>query len=137
MYAQSEQAYPKPVCGYAIQGKRGIPESHRCDYPFRHGAAQVIFRPSEAADIKSVIQEYGETPEQHSAVSAWLFDYAESRQPFDKIKFRENKMQESQCDNHLLLPNTLLTNLYALLSPVSGYVQSASFGIDMTMMAYL
>ncbi len=96
-----------------------------------------FFAPSEAADIKSVIQEYGETPEQHSAVGAWLFDYAESRQPFDKIKFRENKMQKSQCDNHLLLPNTLLTNLYALLSPVSGYVQSASFGIDMTMMAYL
>lgn len=96
-----------------------------------------FFAPSEAADIKSVIQEYGETPEQHSAVSAWLFDYAESRQPFDKIKFRENKMQESQYDNYLLLPNTLLTNLYALLSPVSECVQSASFGIDMTMMAYL
>lgn len=44
-YAESEQAYPKPVCGYALQGKRGVQKSHRCDYPFRHGAAQVILRP--------------------------------------------------------------------------------------------
>lgn len=34
------------------------------------------------------MQEYGKTPEQHSAVGAWLFDYVESRQPFDKIKHR-------------------------------------------------
>ena len=47
-----------------------------------------FFAPSEAADIKSVMQEYGETPEQHSAVGAWLCDYAESRQPFDEIKHR-------------------------------------------------
>ncbi|MFR0963865.1 MAG: mobilization protein [Phocaeicola dorei] len=47
-----------------------------------------VFSPSEAADIKSVMQEYGETPEQHSAVGAWLCDYAESRQPFDEIKHR-------------------------------------------------
>ena len=44
-YAENEQAYPKPVCGYALKGKRGIQTSHRCDYPFRHGAAQVILRP--------------------------------------------------------------------------------------------
>lgn len=48
-----------------------------------------VFSPSEAADIKSVMQEYGETPEQHSAVGAWLCDYAESRQPFDEIKHRQ------------------------------------------------
>ena len=47
-----------------------------------------VFSPSEAADIKSVMQEYGETPEQHSTVGAWLCDYAESRQPFDEIKHR-------------------------------------------------
>ena len=47
-----------------------------------------FFAPSEAADIKSVMQEYGETPKQHSAVGAWLCDYAESRQPFDEIKHR-------------------------------------------------
>ena len=47
-----------------------------------------VFSPSEAADNKSVMQEYGETPEQHSAVGAWLCDYAESRQPFDEIKHR-------------------------------------------------
>lgn len=45
-----------------------------------------VFSLSEAADIKNVMQEYGETPEQHSAVGAWLFDYVESRQHFDEIK---------------------------------------------------
>ena len=47
-----------------------------------------FFAPSEAADIKSVMQEYGETIEQQNAVGAWLCDYAESRQPFDEIKHR-------------------------------------------------
>lgn len=47
-----------------------------------------IFAPSEAADIKSVMQEYGETTEQQKAVGAWLCDYAESQQPFDEIKHR-------------------------------------------------
>lgn len=47
-----------------------------------------IFAPSEAADIKSVMQEYGETTEQQKAVCAWLCDYAESQQPFDEIKHR-------------------------------------------------
>lgn len=47
-----------------------------------------IFAPSEAAYIKSVMQEYGETTEQQKAVGAWLCDYAESRQPFDEIKHR-------------------------------------------------
>ena len=47
-----------------------------------------FFAPSEAADIKSVMQEYGETTEQQNAVGAWLCDYAESRQPFDEIKHR-------------------------------------------------
>ena len=47
-----------------------------------------IFAPSEAADIKSVMQEYGEITELQKAVGAWLCDYAESRQPFDEIKHR-------------------------------------------------
>ena len=47
-----------------------------------------FFAPSEAADIKNVMQEYGETTEQQNAVGAWLCDYAESRHPFDKIKHR-------------------------------------------------
>ena len=47
-----------------------------------------IFAPSEAADIKSVMQEYGETTEQQNMVGAWLCDYAESRQTFDEIKHR-------------------------------------------------
>ena len=47
-----------------------------------------FFAPSEAADIKGVMQSYGETTEQQKAVGAWLCDYAESRQPFDEIKHR-------------------------------------------------
>ena len=47
-----------------------------------------FFAPSEAADIKSVMQEYGETTEQRNMVGAWLCDYAESRQPFDEMKHR-------------------------------------------------
>ena len=47
-----------------------------------------FFAPSEAADIKSVMQKYGEMTEQQNAVGAWLCDYAESRQPFDEIKHR-------------------------------------------------
>ncbi len=47
-----------------------------------------FFAPSEAADIKSVLQEYGETTEQQNAVGAWLCGYAENRQPFDEIKHR-------------------------------------------------
>ena len=47
-----------------------------------------FFAPSEAADIKNVMQKYGETTEQQSAVGAWLCDYAESRQPFGEIKHR-------------------------------------------------
>ena len=49
---------------------------------------QSFFAPSEAADIKSVMQEYGETTEQQKVIGAWLCGYAESRQPFDKIKHR-------------------------------------------------
>ncbi len=47
-----------------------------------------VFAPSEATDIKSVMQEYGETTEQQKAIGAWLCDYAEHRQPFDEIKHR-------------------------------------------------
>lgn len=48
-----------------------------------------FFAPSEAADIKSVVQNYGESKEQHQAIGAWLCDYAYSRQPFDEIKHRQ------------------------------------------------
>ena len=47
-----------------------------------------IFAPSEAADIKNVMQEYGETTDQQKAVGTWLCGYAEHRQPFDEIKHR-------------------------------------------------
>ena len=47
-----------------------------------------FFAPSEAADIKSVMQKYGETTGQQKSVGKWLCGYAESRQPFDEIKHR-------------------------------------------------
>ena len=47
-----------------------------------------IFSPSEAADIKSVMQEYGETTEMQKAIGDWLCGYTEHRQPFDEIKQR-------------------------------------------------
>ena len=47
-----------------------------------------LFAPSEAADIKSVMQEYGETTEMQQAVGEWLCGYAEQKQPFDEIKHR-------------------------------------------------
>ncbi len=47
-----------------------------------------IFSPSEAADIKSVMQSYGKTTEQQKAVGTWLCDYAGHRQHFDEIKHR-------------------------------------------------
>jgi len=47
-----------------------------------------VFAPSEAADIKNVMQKYGETVEQQKAVGEWLCDYAEHRLPFDEIKHR-------------------------------------------------
>ena len=56
---------------------------------------QSFFAPSEAADIKSVMQEYGETAEQQKAIGAWLCGYAESRQPFDEIKHRHTLKEVS------------------------------------------
>lgn len=50
-----------------------------------------VFAPSEAADIKSAIQEYGETIEQQKSIGEWLCDYVESRQPFDEIKHRQTQ----------------------------------------------
>lgn len=47
-----------------------------------------VFAPSEAADIKSVMQEYGETTEQKRVVGTWLCDYVEHIQPFNEIKHR-------------------------------------------------
>lgn len=53
----------------------------------------ITFSPSEAADIKSVMQYYGETTEQQKAVGSWLCDYTEYRQPFDEIKHRYTLME--------------------------------------------
>ena len=48
-----------------------------------------IFGNDEAADIKSVMRQYGETTEQQKAVGAWLCDYAKHLQPFDETQHRQ------------------------------------------------
>lgn len=60
------------------------------DAIIRFGTEQYksFFAPSEAADIKSVMQEYGTTTGQQKAVGDWLCGYAEHKQPFDEIKHR-------------------------------------------------
>ena len=62
-----------------------------------------IFAPSEAADIKCVMQYYGETTEMQKAVGVWLCGYAEQKQPFDEIKHRHTLKEvgdvaEGVCD---------------------------------------
>ena len=47
-----------------------------------------FFASSEATDIKSVMQKYGETVGQRKSVGEWLCGYAESRQSFDEFKHR-------------------------------------------------
>lgn len=49
------------------------------------------------------MQEYGETAEQQKAIGVWLCGYAESRQPFDEIKYRHTLKEvgdvaEGRCD---------------------------------------
>lgn len=61
--------------------------SSKC-FTYFTGKAYTFFAPSEAADIKGAMQEYGETAEQQKTVGAWLCGYAVSRQPFDEIKHR-------------------------------------------------
>lgn len=67
---------------------------------------KLFFTPSEAADIKSVMQEYGETVGQRKSVGTWLCGYAESRQPFDGIKHRHTfkevgDIAEGRYDRHI------------------------------------
>ena len=58
-----------------------------------------VFAPSEAADIKNVMQEYGETIEQQKSIGEWLCDYAENRQPFDEIKHRQTRNEIADVAN--------------------------------------
>lgn len=58
-----------------------------------------IFGSDEAADIKSVMQNYGESKEQHRAIGTWLCDYADSRQPFDKLKHRQTYKEVADVAN--------------------------------------
>lgn len=58
-----------------------------------------IFGNDEAVDIKSVMQNYGDTKEQHQAIGTWLCDYADSRKPFDKMKHRHTYKEVTDVAN--------------------------------------
>ena len=58
-----------------------------------------FFAPSEAADIKSVMQEYGGTAERQETIGTWLCGYAESRKPFDEIKHRQTYKEVADVAN--------------------------------------
>ncbi|WP_373259648.1 mobilization protein [Phocaeicola vulgatus] len=58
-----------------------------------------IFGNDEATDIKSVMQNYGETKEQQQAIGTWLCDYADSRQSFDGIKNRQTYKEVADVAN--------------------------------------
>ena len=57
-----------------------------------------IFGNDEAADIKSVMQNYGETKEQQT-IGTWLCDYADSRKSFDKLKHRQTYKEVADVAN--------------------------------------
>lgn len=58
-----------------------------------------IFGNDEAADIKNVMQSYGDTKEQQRAIGTWLCDYADSRQSFDEIKNRQTYKEVADVAN--------------------------------------
>ena len=58
-----------------------------------------IFGNDEATDIKSVMQNYGETKEQHQAIGIWFCDYADSHKPFDKMKYRQTYKEVADVAN--------------------------------------
>lgn len=58
-----------------------------------------IFSNDEAADIKSVMQDYGKSVKQQQAIGSWLCDYAESRQPFDETKHRQTYKEVADVAN--------------------------------------
>ena len=58
-----------------------------------------IFGNDEAADIKNVMQNYGETKEQHQVIGSWLCDYADSQKPFDKLKHRQTYKEVADVAN--------------------------------------
>ena len=58
-----------------------------------------IFGNDEAADIKSVMQNYGDTQERQQVIGTWLCDYANSRKPFDEIKNRQTYKEVADVAN--------------------------------------
>ena len=71
------------------------------DAIIRYGTSQYksFFGNDEAADIKSVMQNYGDTKEQHLSIGTWLCDYADSRKPFDKMKRRHTYKEVADVAN--------------------------------------
>ena len=71
------------------------------DAIIRYGTSQYksFFGNDEAADIKSVMQNYGYTKEQHLSIGTWLCDYADSRKPFDKMKRRHTYKEVADVAN--------------------------------------
>ena len=58
-----------------------------------------VFGNDEAADIKNVMEAYGKTKEQYRSVGTWLCNYAEGRQPFDKLKHQQTYKEVADVAN--------------------------------------
>lgn len=58
-----------------------------------------VFGNDEAADIKNVMETNGKTKEQYQSVGIWLCNYAESRQPFDKLKHQQTYKEVADVAN--------------------------------------
>ena len=93
-----------------------------------------IFSPSEAADIKSVMQEYGETTEMQKAIGDWLCGYTEHRQPFDEIKHRHTLKEvgdvaegaydwkiERMQENGIKMWRTLMSDTYLTILAICSF----------------
>ena len=93
-----------------------------------------IFSPSEAADIKSVMQEYGETTEMQKAIGDWLCGYTEHRQPFDEIKHRHTLKEvgdvaegaydwkiERMQENGIKMRRTLMSDTYLTILAICSF----------------
>jgi len=58
-----------------------------------------VFGNDEAADIKNVMEAYGKTKEQYRSVGIWLCNYAENRQPFDKMQHQQTYKEVADVAN--------------------------------------
>lgn len=58
-----------------------------------------LFGNNEAADIKNVMGAYEKTKEQYRSVGTWLCNYAEGKQPFDKMKHQQTYKEVADIAN--------------------------------------